>query len=48
VPSVPFDRVRAYVEAELNTSIEAVFSTFSRQPLAGASLGQVRRPLHAY
>ncbi|HZN16315.1 MAG TPA: AarF/UbiB family protein [Acidimicrobiales bacterium] len=36
-----FDTVRAVVEADLGQTIEAVFSSFDRQPLAAASIAQV-------
>jgi predicted unusual protein kinase regulating ubiquinone biosynthesis (AarF/ABC1/UbiB family) len=40
VPPRPFEEIRARIESELG-SIEAHFSTFDRNPIASASLGQV-------
>lgn len=41
VPAEPFSTVRAVVEQELGASLEEVFSTFEREPLAAASIAQV-------
>lgn len=41
VPSVPFDQIRAIVEAELGAPIDQLFPQFERDPIAAASLGQV-------
>jgi ubiquinone biosynthesis protein len=41
VPAEPFSEVRATVESELGRSLEDVFSSFDRRPLAAASIAQV-------
>ncbi len=41
VPPEPFETVRAVVEQDLGATIEEVFSSFDRQPLAAASIAQV-------
>ena len=41
VPPVPFEAVRAVVEAELGQSLDALFADFDPEPLAAASIGQV-------
>lgn len=41
VASVPFDRIREIVEAELEEPLEHLFSRFDEEPLATASIGQV-------
>jgi ubiquinone biosynthesis protein len=41
VPPVPFDTVRAVVEADLGGALESVFASFDREPLAAASIAQV-------
>jgi ubiquinone biosynthesis protein len=41
VPPEPFTTVRAVVEQELGATLEEVFATFDRQPLAAASIAQV-------
>ena len=41
VPPVPFEAVRAVVEAELGQPLEALFAAFDPEPLAAASIGQV-------
>ncbi len=41
VPAEPFNEVRATVESELGRSLEDVFSSFDRRPLAAASIAQV-------
>ena len=41
VPPVPFDTVRAVVEADLGGPLESVFASFDREPLAAASIAQV-------
>jgi ubiquinone biosynthesis protein len=40
-PSVPFDQVRATVEAELGRPLDEVFATFSETPIAAASIAVV-------
>jgi predicted unusual protein kinase regulating ubiquinone biosynthesis (AarF/ABC1/UbiB family) len=42
VPPAPWDRVEGVIEAELGP-VDEVFDDFEREPLAGASLGQVYR-----
>lgn len=41
VPPESFETVRAVVEEELGATIEEIFSSFDRQPLAAASIAQV-------
>jgi ubiquinone biosynthesis protein len=41
VPSESFDHVRGVVESELGGRIEVLFSEFSREPIAAASIAQV-------
>ena len=41
VPPESFETVRAVVEQDLGATIEEVFSSFDRQPLAAASIAQV-------
>ena len=41
VPPEPFETVRAVVEKDLGAPIEEIFSSFSREPLAAASIAQV-------
>ena len=41
VPAEPFDVVRSVVEGDLGRSLESVFSSFDRTPLAAASIAQV-------
>lgn len=43
VPPVPFMRVRALVETELDLTLEQAFAHFDVEPLATASIGQVHR-----
>jgi ubiquinone biosynthesis protein len=43
VPPESFDDVKAVVESELGAPLDAVFSTFEREPLAAASIAQVHR-----
>jgi ubiquinone biosynthesis protein len=40
-PLVPFEAVRAVVEAELGEPLDALFADFDPEPLAAASIGQV-------
>jgi ubiquinone biosynthesis protein len=41
VPPEPFEDVRRVVEIELGRSLDDIFETFDRQPLAAASIAQV-------
>ncbi len=41
VPPEPFDDVRRVVELELGRSLDDVFSSFERTPIAAASIAQV-------
>ena len=41
VPAESFDHVRSVVEAELGHTIETIFASFDREPLAAASIAQV-------
>jgi ubiquinone biosynthesis protein len=41
VEPVPFDAIRAVVEAELDARLSNVFDRFDEEPIASASLGQV-------
>jgi ubiquinone biosynthesis protein len=43
VPPETFQDVKAVVESELGAPLDAVFSTFEREPLAAASIAQVHR-----
>src|SRR6266571_3658593 len=43
VPPFPTPEVRKRIQAELRQPLESVFDSFSPQPLAAASLGQVHR-----
>jgi ubiquinone biosynthesis protein len=42
-PPVPTPDIRAMIEDELNSPIEALFATFDDTPIASASIGQVHR-----
>ncbi|MCB9661090.1 MAG: AarF/ABC1/UbiB kinase family protein [Sandaracinaceae bacterium] len=42
-PPVPSDQVVALLERELGASLEQLFASFEREPLAAASIGQVHR-----
>lgn len=42
MPPFPDEEAFAIMERELGQPIEAVFSSISERPVAGASLGQVR------
>lgn len=42
-PEVPFERVKAVLEAELGGALEAHFAAFEETPIAAASIGQVHR-----
>lgn len=39
--SVPFERVRAVIEADLGRPLESAFERFDERPIAAASIGQV-------
>jgi ubiquinone biosynthesis protein len=41
VPAEPFDHVRRVVEIELGRSLDDVFESFDREPIAAASIAQV-------
>ncbi|HWM22398.1 MAG TPA: AarF/UbiB family protein, partial [Ilumatobacteraceae bacterium] len=41
VPPEPFDDVRAVIEVELGRSLDDVFASFEREPIAAASIAQV-------
>lgn len=43
VPAVPFDDIRVVAESELGMPLERAFASFSRMPVAAASLGQAHR-----
>lgn len=43
VPTFPFDKARAIIEGELERPLDDIFSDFSREPLAAASIAQVYR-----
>lgn len=47
VPPFPFNNVRERVQMELGTSLENIFSSFEREPLAAASISQVHRAVLA-
>ena len=42
-PTVPSDEIRAIIEAEFESPVEAVFPEFCDTPIAAASLGQAHR-----
>eukprot|EP01026_Neomeris_dumetosa_P079283 TRINITY_DN8637_c1_g1_i1.p1 TRINITY_DN8637_c1_g1~~TRINITY_DN8637_c1_g1_i1.p1 ORF type:complete len:539 (+),score=60.51 TRINITY_DN8637_c1_g1_i1:83-1618(+) len=42
-PMCSFDQIKAKVEKELQTPIEAIFSAFSEEPAAAASIAQVHK-----
>ena len=42
-PKTCFEDVKSIVEEDLGCKIEEVYSEFSEQPLASASLGQVHK-----
>lgn len=42
-PSVPFHELEKLVEGELGRPIDEAFSSFEREPMAAASIGQVHR-----
>ncbi len=43
VPALPYETVRAVIEAELKAPIEKLFTSFEVEPLAAASIGQVHK-----
>jgi predicted unusual protein kinase regulating ubiquinone biosynthesis (AarF/ABC1/UbiB family) len=43
VPPLPFERIRAVVESELDTPLERAFAEFDAQPLGAASIAQAHR-----
>src|SRR4051812_6722650 len=43
VPPIPFEAIRATVEAELGQPLDVVFPTFERESLAAGSIAQVHR-----
>ena len=43
VPPFPWDEVREIIGVELGGQVEELFASFSREPLAAASIGQVHR-----
>src|SRR3954454_1635381 len=42
-PAVPFDQVRAVIEADLGRTLDDMFASFERDPMAAASLAVVHR-----
>jgi ubiquinone biosynthesis protein len=45
VAPIPFEEVRKQVETSLARSLEEVYESFEREPLAAASIGQVHRAI---
>ncbi len=42
-PTIPFDQIKAVIEAEFRSPLQMLFASFDPEPLAAASLGQVHR-----